>query len=104
MRRGEVWWAQLPAPVKSRPVVLVTRQRALEVRSFVVVAEVTTRVRGLPTEVPLGAVEGLPRECVVNADNLRTIAKSLLARRMGRLPPSKIDELNRALRFSLGLD
>lgn len=104
MLRGEVWWARLDKPAKSRPVVLVGRQRAIDVRSSVIVAEATTRVRGLNTEVPLGAGEGLPLPCVVNADNLQTITKSRLERLYGRLSPSKLDALDAALRFSLGLD
>ena len=48
MRRGEAWWADLPAPVGRRPVVLISRNEAYAVRSFVVVAEVTTKIRNIP--------------------------------------------------------
>jgi mRNA interferase MazF len=85
-------------------VVIVTRQSAVEVRSILVVAEVTTRVRRLQTEVALGAEEGLPRPCVVNADALRTVSKSRLLKRYGHLSSAKLDALDAALRFSLGLD
>jgi mRNA interferase MazF len=102
MHRGEVWWANLHR--KPRPVVLVARQRTINVRSMIIIAEVTTRVRGLQTEVPLGAEEGLPRRCVVNTDNLQTVAKTLLERRYGRLSRAKMDAVDAALRFSLGLD
>ncbi len=61
MRRGEVWWANLPEPHGKRPVVLVTRDGAYAIRDYVTVAPVTSRVRGIRAEVPLGVEEGLPR-------------------------------------------
>ncbi|RPJ34838.1 MAG: type II toxin-antitoxin system PemK/MazF family toxin [Planctomycetaceae bacterium] len=55
MRRGEVWWADLPPPTGRRPVVLLSRDDAYAVRALVTVAPVTTRIRSIPAEVPLGA-------------------------------------------------
>lgn len=103
MRRGEVWWADLPAPVGRRPVVLLSRNEAYAVRQLVVVAPVTARVRRIPTEVPLGPDEGLPRACVVNLDTLTTIPRQALAQLIGPLPPTKLAAMERALRFALGL-
>src|SRR5207247_499941 len=50
MRRGEVWWAQLPPPVGRRPVVLVSRDEAYAIRELVTGVPVTTQVRGTPRE------------------------------------------------------
>ena len=66
MKRGEVWWADLPAPVGRRPVLLLSRDRAYAVRSAVTVAFVTTVIRGIPVEVRLGPADGMPKDCVVN--------------------------------------
>jgi len=104
MKRGEVWWARLPAPAGRRPVVLVSRGSSYAVRAACTVVEVTTTVRAIPPEVPLGKREGLPRSCVANADNLLTIPKVWLESRIGALPPAKLAALNDALRFSLELD
>jgi mRNA interferase MazF len=104
MRRGEVWWADLPPPAGKRPVVLLSRDEAYPVRALVTIAPVTTRVRGIPVEVPLGATEGLPKECVANVDAATTIAKSALTDRAGALDRAKIKLLDRALKFALGLD
>jgi mRNA interferase MazF len=38
MRRGEVWWANLPKPVGRRPVVLLSRNAAYPVGASVTVA------------------------------------------------------------------
>lgn len=103
MRRGDIWWARLPAPMGSRPVVLLSRDEAYRVRDLVTVAPITTTVRDLPVEVPLGTAEGLPKPCVVNLDTLMTIRKSQLTRLVSSLPPDKIHEVNNALRFALAI-
>ncbi len=103
MRRGEVWWAELPPPAGRRPVVLLSRDEAYAVRELVTVAPVTTRMRRIPTEVGLGRSEGLPRRCVASLDTITTVPKRMLARRITALPPPKLVAIDRALRFALGL-
>jgi mRNA interferase MazF len=103
MRRGEVWWAELPPPVGRRPVVLLTRDSAYAYRTMATVAPVTTSARGIPAEVALGPSEGLPRPCVVNLDNLQTIDQRRLRARIVLLPPGKLDAIDEAVRFALGL-
>jgi mRNA interferase MazF len=103
MRRGEVWWARLPEPTGRRPVVLVSRDSAYAVRASVTVVEVSTTVRGIASEVPLGKRDGLPKPCVANTDSLVTIPKSWLDERIGALGAEKSAALDTALRFSLAL-
>lgn len=103
MRRGEVWWAELPSPLGRRPVVLLSRDEAYGVRNAVTVAEVTTTVRNIPVEVALGKREGLPRSCVVNLDTIITIRKNLLKERISLLPRDKLEAINAAITFALGL-
>lgn len=104
MRRAEVWWADIPLPAGRRPVVLVSRNIAYAVRSKVTVMEVTTRARGLETEVQLGRKEGLPRACYANADNLFTIDKAWLTERVGIISGEKVQSIDRALALALGLE
>jgi mRNA interferase MazF len=103
MRRSEIWWAAFPEPVGRRPVVLVSRDLAYSIRKNVTVAEVTTRVRNVDTEVALGPRDGLPRRCVANADNLHTVSKTILQSRIGVLTAEKTRALYDALALSLGL-
>ncbi|KPJ69359.1 MAG: hypothetical protein AMJ45_00390 [Syntrophobacter sp. DG_60] len=103
MRRGEVWWANLPAPMGKRPVVLLSRDEAYPIRSAITVAEVTTRVRGIPVEVPLGPEDGLPKKCVVNLDTIATIRKELLIERIALLRREKIEQINNSIKFALAL-
>lgn len=103
MRRGEIWWAELPAPVGRRPVVLLSRNEAYAVRELVIVAPITSRVRRIPTEVALGRTDGLPRRCVANLDTLTTIPKRVLTQRLASLTPEKIAAVERALCFAVGI-
>ncbi len=103
MNRGEIWWVNMPAPSGRRPVVLASRQAAYSVRTTVTVVEITTTIRGIPSEVRLGKQDGLPRACVANTDSVVTIPKTWLDARVAPLRPAKLAELDHALRFSLGL-
>jgi mRNA interferase MazF len=103
MRRGDVWWAHLPAPARRRPVVLLSRNEAYAVRQLVTVAPVTTRIRRIPTEVGLDRTDGLPRRCVANLDTITTIPKQALGDRIAALRPHKLAAVDAALRFALGL-
>lgn len=103
MRRGEIWWADLGGAVGTRPVILLTRNEGIRVRANITVAPVTTRIRGIPTEVELGPDEGLPQNCVANLDSIQTIRKALLRQRIDTLSPSKLEEVEAAIRFALAL-
>ena len=103
MRRGEVWWAELPLPVGRRPVVLLSRDEAYVVRNAVTVAEITSTIRGIPVEVELGPEDGLPKKCVVNLDTIVTIRKDLLIKMIAVLRDEKIEQINSAIKFALSL-
>ncbi|PYN76821.1 MAG: hypothetical protein DMD96_24980 [Candidatus Rokuibacteriota bacterium] len=101
MRRGEIWWADLPAPAGRRPVVVLSRNEAYVIRQLVTVAPVTTRIRRIPTEVSLGSDDGLPKACVVSLDTITTIPRQSLTQPIGPLSTEKLAEVERALRFAL---
>ena len=103
MRRGEVWWANLAAPVGRRPVLLLTRDSAYAVRTSVTVAPITRTTRSIPVEVPLGPAEGMPASCVVNCDDVLTIPLRLLASRITTLSSAKMQAVAAAISFALDL-
>jgi len=103
MKRGEIWWAELEPPAGRRPVLLLSRDETYIVRELITVAPMTTRVRHIPSEVPLGLEDGLPKSCVVNLDNITTIAKASLNERLSILSTKKQIAVEDALRFALGL-
>ena len=83
---------------------LLSRNEAYTVRELVMVAPLTTRIRGIPSEVPLGDEDGVPRACVVNLDTITTIAKASLVERLTALSAEKLKAVEEALHFSLGLE
>lgn len=95
--RGEVWWGEAP-DAKGRPYLVLTRDEAIPVLRSILVAPVTRRIRGIPTEVALGSEEGLPTDGVASLDNVLAFPKAMLVRRMGALAPERRPEPCEALR------
>ncbi|HIM81138.1 MAG TPA: type II toxin-antitoxin system PemK/MazF family toxin [Dehalococcoidia bacterium] len=104
MKRGEIWWADLPPPTGHRPVVLISRDEAYIYRDFVTVAPVSRRVRAIRAEVPLGPEDGLPRNCAVNLDSMTTVPKTSLQRYIADLGIEKLRAVDSAIYFALGLE
>ena len=94
--QGDVWWAE--AEDKRRPVLVVTRSEAVPVLQRIIVAPVTRTIRGIPTEVALGAAHGLAEDCVASFDNLQPIRRTFLTTRVGELGVDERDGICRALR------
>ncbi len=86
--RGEVWWGEAPDE-KGRPFLVVSRDAANRVMQRVLVVPVTTRVRSVPSELPLGEDEGLPAPSVASFENIRPFPKAMLVRRLGALDRSR---------------
>jgi mRNA interferase MazF len=79
---GQVWWADLDDD-KIRPVVVLTRAVVAPRLRRVVVAPITSTVRGIATEVPVGADEGVRAGSVANLDNVQLLAVDRLLRQVG---------------------
>lgn len=94
--RGEVCWLEL-AEEGRRPVCVLTRDQAIPRLSNVVAALITGRIRGLESEVLLGPEDGMPRECAISLDNLRTVPKALLTEPITKLSAEKMGEVCRVL-------
>lgn len=97
---GEIWWAQLD---KRRAVAIASRSDARGVRRQATVATVTTRIRAIASEVTLDETDGLAAPSVINCDDLATIDKARLVKRVGRLSDARLTDLHRALRFALAI-
>ena len=101
VKQYEIRWANLPEPIGRRPVLLLTRTPAYQYLAKVVVAEVTTTVRGIPQEVPLGRREGLGRTSVANLDNVHVMPKIRLGDVIGVVDAERHREIKRALGYAL---
>jgi mRNA interferase MazF len=103
MRRGEIWWAELPPPLCRRPVLLLSRNEAYTVRKALTVAEITSTIRGIPVEVVLDQEDGMPKRCIVNLDIIVTIRKELLKERITTLREEKMAQVDSAIKFALAI-
>lgn len=100
IEQGEIWWGEQPNE-KPRPYLILTRQRAIDALQSLSVAPITSRARGLASEMSLGSADGVPRDCVANFDNVRSIRKSMLTKRVGALAPGRWHEVCDAMRAAI---
>jgi mRNA interferase MazF len=101
LRRGEVRWYSFQKPDKKRPVVILTRDSALEFLGEVTVAPITSTVRDIPSEVPLSAGDGMARDCAINLDHLQTVSKAKIGALITTLSREKLHLVGEALSFAL---
>jgi mRNA interferase MazF len=101
MQRGEVWFAATPGG--DRPVLVLTRDPVASRIGSVVVAAVTRTHRGLVSELELTSVaDGVPTDCVVNFDNIHTIARTSFRRKVVALSAQRLAEACRVLQAATG--
>ena len=101
MKRGEIWFAET-GHGGDRPVLVLTRDPVADRIANVVVAQLTTTVRGLLSELTLGTADGLQRGCVVSFDNLHTLPRSAFRRRVTTLSPARLRQACTVLNDALG--
>jgi mRNA interferase MazF len=103
MKRGEIRWYKFLPPDKKRPILILTRNSVLEYLGEVSVAPITTAVRNIPSEVFLSKADGVPQDCAVNCDHLQTVSKKQIGPLITSLPPSKLIDVGRAIRFAFNI-
>ncbi len=104
LNRGEIWTYRFSAPDKQRPVLVLSRQEVIGLLHTVIVAPVTSAIRGLPSEVVVGIDEGLKNASAVNLDHVQTVERSRLVRFVGHVAPARMREVCRALAVAVGCD
>jgi len=100
--RGEIWSYAFARPDKRRPVLVLTRAEVIGLLHTVMVAPVTSTIRGAPSEVVLGIAEGLKHDSAVNLDHVQTVEQARLIRRLGHLGPAKMRDVCHALAVAAG--
>lgn len=104
LTRGAVHLCRFEKPDKQRPVLILTRDSAVDHLSTVTVAPITSTIRVVPSEVPLNVEDGMKGPCVVNLHNAVTISQDRLGKRVATLSNLRMKQVCAALRFSLGCD
>ena len=100
--RGEVWLYTFAAPDKRRPVLVISRQEAIDMLDTVMVAPITSSRRGLPSEVELDALDGMKMPCAANLDHVHTVRKGDLRRFVTALRHDRMAAVCRALAVASG--
>ena len=112
IQRGEIWWADLPAPRRSgpgyrRPVLVIQADSFNRSRIQTAIVAVITgnlELADAPGNVLVPARStGLPRDSVVNVSQVMTLDRSFLTERAGTLPPRLQDSVDEGLRIVLQL-
>jgi mRNA interferase MazF len=101
VNRGEIWIAEVGR--KRRPVVVLTRPEVIDVRALVTVAEVTTNIRNIATEVAFDHEDaGIDQPSVINCDGLHTITKASLTTYAGSVSEDTMERICAAVSYAIG--
>ena len=112
VKRGEVYCADLDPVIGSeqggiRPVLIIQNNVGNRFSPTVIVLAITSQMRKayLPTHVAIPAGRaGLVKPSIVLAEQMRTLEKQRLRNRMGALTPEEMEQVNAAIRASLGFE
>ena len=102
--RGQIWQFAFARPDKRRPVLVVTRTEVIDLLHTVMVAPITSTIRGAPSEVIVGVEEGLKQDSAVSLDHVQTVEKASLKRFIGTLGSEKMKAVCHALAIATGCD
>ena len=82
--QSDIWLLETPNS-KRRPVLIVSRNETIPYLNNVVVAPITSTLRYIPTCIPVGKAEGLDHDSVATFDNLSSVPKLFLTKKIGIL-------------------
>jgi mRNA interferase MazF len=101
VRRAEIRWCETEEEGR-RPALVLSRAEEIPALKKVTVAFLTQTTRQIPTEVRVGPDDGMPAECVISLDNLKTIPRVLLGEHIATLSGARMHEVCRALAIASG--
>jgi mRNA interferase MazF len=102
VNRGEIWLYTFGSPDKHRPVLVLSRQKAISLLRTVLVAPITSAAHGAPSEVRVGIEEGLKHDSVINLDQVQTVDQTRLHHFIGTVGPERMAEVCQALLIATG--
>ncbi len=103
IERGDIRWLRFGAPDKRRPVLILGRSDTLPLLTQIPVIPISTQIRGLPWEVRLSITDGLPSECVLKPEWIKTVDRAALGPWIAAFPHRLWSEVATALLDVLGL-
>ena len=111
MTRGEIYYAVLSPVCGSeqggkRPVLIIQNNVGNKYSPTTIIACLTTKCTSkhtIPTHITLDNSNGLPKDSMVLLEQIRTIDKSRLSNRIGKISDEDMEKVNKALMISLGI-
>jgi len=100
---GEIWIVDFRLAAKQRPVLILAYPQPEDARALVVVAPLTSQLRGLRGEVDIGKPRWLPKRSAVNVQGLASIDQRALIRKLGKLSDEHFSAVKIAIRALLNL-
>ena len=100
--RGEIWSYRFKLPDKRRPVLVLSRPDVIPLLHTVMVAPITSKRLGAPSEVQVGVEEGLKHDSAVNLDHVQTVEQARMVGFIGSLSAAKMQQVCRALGLATG--
>lgn len=100
--RGDIWLYTFRPPDKRRPVLVLSRQDVIGLLHTVMVAPITSTIRGAPSEVIVGTTVGLKAHSAINLDHVQTVERARLASYVGSAPPETMRAVCHALAVAAG--
>ena len=104
MKRGEIWIVDLGAMAGKRPAVILTRSGVIPYVNKLTVAEITSQIKGYPTEVDIDQKANLPQPSFVQLDNLQTVPKQRFEKFIGTLDDSTMKMVSEKVVLALNLE
>jgi mRNA interferase MazF len=102
--RGEIWLYHFKTPDKRRPVLVLSRSEVIPLLHTVMVAPITSAIRGAPSEVLVGVKEGLKKTSAINLDHVQTVEQARLTTYLGEVGRETMREVCRALATAVACD
>ncbi len=106
-KRGEIWLIEFDPKVGSeqggtRPGLILQNDLGNQYSSTTIVAAMTTTIRKMPVHVLLEKKDGVERNCILMLEQLHTIDKQRLVKKLGKINEQKFSEILEAIMYSLG--
>ncbi len=89
---------------KLRPALILTRRSKIHLLTWLTVAPITSTIRGITSEVPVGPRNGLDHDSVVSCDSITTVRMSAVGDTIGLLFDDQEPALTRAISDAFELD
>jgi mRNA interferase MazF len=104
MNRGDIWQIELGGTAGLRPALIITRQAVIPHLNKLTVAEITSRGKGYPTEVPIAQLANFRRDSYVQLDNIQTVSKARFVKYIGSLDSATMRAVGQKAILALGLE